>query len=305
VGTLEQVLDGIEIEIPRAGKPLFPDGITKADLASYYRAVANRMLPYLADRPLAMERYPDGIEGQRLFQKNVPDYFPDWVTRVTVPKEGGTVEHAVCDRPATLVYLAAQACVTPHVFLSRIDRLDHPDQLVFDLDPPDAAGFGDARRGALALRALLEDELGLVTYVRTTGGKGLHVHVPLDRSLDFDQVRTTAREIARLLVAREPDRFTIEQRKADRGGRVYVDVMRNAYAQLVVAPYAVRALPGAPVAWPLRWEQVEDRRLRPDRFRLATVDRWLGRDDPWTGMPRRARKLDGARGKVAKLQRSG
>jgi bifunctional non-homologous end joining protein LigD len=291
-GTETIRVDRIDVAVSRPDKPLFPDGVTKSELAGYYQAVAERLLPHVAGRPVAMERYPDGIDGQRLFQKSVPDYFPEWVRRATVPKQGGTVEHVICDRPATLVYLAGQACITPHVFLSRLDRLDRPDQLVFDLDPPEAGQFEQARQGALALRTLLADELGLVAFVKTTGGKGLHVHVPLDRRLDFDQVRATARQIAGRLVERAPDRFTLEQRKANRRGRVFIDILRNAYAQTVVAPYAVRARPGAPVALPLHWEEVEDRRLRPDRYRLRGADRWLRRDCPWSGMPRRARRLD-------------
>jgi bifunctional non-homologous end joining protein LigD len=290
----------LDVEVPRADKQLFPDGISKSDLASYYQTVADRMLPYMADRPLAMERYPDGIDGQRLFQKNVPDYFPDWVRRVEVPKEdGGTVMHAVCDRPAVLVYLAGQACIAPHVFLSRADRLHHPDQLVFDLDPPDMARFDEARDAALRLRELLEGELGLVTYVKTTGGKGLHVHVPLDRRLDFDEVRKAAREIAGVLITRDPDRFTMEQRKAARGERLFVDVLRNAYAQTVVAPYAVRARPGGPVARPLSWSDMEDERLRPDRFTMLNADRWLPADDPWSGLTRHARSLAQPRKRLA------
>lgn len=292
---------GVAVDIPRAEKPLFPDGITKAEVAAYYRFVGARMLPHVRDRPLAMERYPDGIDGQRLFQKHTPDYFPDWITRVTVPRqEGGTVQHVICDQEATLVYLAGQACLTPHIFLSRRDRLDHPDHMIFDLDPPEAGRFGVVRDGALRLRALLADELGLVSFVKTTGSTGLHVHVPLDRRNDFDSVREFAHGVATLLAAREPDRFTVEQRRARRGDRVFIDVLRNAYAQTVVAPYAVRARAGAPAARPLSWEQVADPRLRPDQFPLRTAAAWLG-EDPWSALARRAHRLDPARVKLDAL----
>jgi bifunctional non-homologous end joining protein LigD len=297
-------VDRIEVAVRRADKPLFPDGITKSELAGYYQLVADRMLPYLAGRPLAMERFPDGVDGQRVFQKNVPDYFPDWLRRMEVPKEDGKVRHALCDQPATLVYLAGQACITPHVFLSRADQLDHPDQMVFDLDPPGPEHFDAARRGALTLRRLLEDELGLVAFARTTGGKGLHVHVPLHRGTGFGQVRELARSIAGVLAGREPDRFTVEQRKAARGDRVFVDVLRNAYAQTVVAPYAVRARPGAPVSHPLEWDEVADRRLRTDRFDLRGAQQWLAEPDPWSGMSRRARRLDRPRQRLAELGRT-
>ena len=136
-----------KVELTSADRVLFPeDGITKADLARYYADVADRMLPWLRDRPISMVRYPDGLDGQRFFQKNAPSYFPDWIRRVRVGKEGGEVEHAICDKPATLVYLANQACIEIHGFTSRVDKLDAPDQVVFDFDPPDGKRFAEVRR---------------------------------------------------------------------------------------------------------------------------------------------------------------
>jgi bifunctional non-homologous end joining protein LigD len=284
---------GIPVQLSHLDKVLFPgDGITKGELVGYYEEMAPRIIPYLRDRPLVMERYPDGIAGQRLVQKNIPRYFPDWVTRAEVGKRDGAVCHVVCDKPATLVYLANQACVELHVFLSSLAALDRPDQLVFDLDPPDQAGFRQACRHALNLRELLEGELGLATFVKTTGGKGLHVHVPLRPERDFDTVRGFAREVAARLASRFPRELTVEQRKEQRGQRLYLDIMRNAYAQTVVAPYAVRGRPGAPVATPLHWAEVEDGGLDPRRFTMRTVPGMLkGRDDPWAGMARHRRRL--------------
>jgi len=181
---------GITVPLMHPGKVLFPaDGITKADLARYYADVADRMLPWLRDRPISMVRYPDGLDGQRFFQKNAPSYFPDWIRRVRVGKEGGEVEHAVRDNPATLVYLANQAAIEIHAFTSRADKLDAPDQMVFDFDPPDGKEFADVRRAALWARDLLDGELGLTSFVRTSGGRGLHVHVGLNRRADFEEVR--------------------------------------------------------------------------------------------------------------------
>ncbi len=298
-------LSGISVELSHADKVFFPDsGITKGDLVSYYRDMVGRMLPYLRDRPLVMARYPDGITGERIFQKNVPRYFPDWVTRTRVKKQDGTLLQVVCDKPATLVYLANQACVEMHAFLSRTGALDRPDQLVFDLDPPDDDRFADVRYLALRLRELLEDELGLTAFVKTTGGKGLHVHVPLNARDDFDAARRFARQASEVLAAREPDRLTVQQRKDDRGGRVYSDVMRNAYAQTAVAPYSVRARPGAPVATPLKWEELEDSGLTPHRFTLRTVGErldQLGGSDPWAGLARRRYSLARAAQRLEKL----
>lgn len=279
---------GIEVELSHTGKVFYPgDGITKGDLIEHYQRVAGRMLPYLKDRPVFMARYPDGITGPRIIQKNVPDYFPGWVTRVTIPKKDGTLRQVICDKPATLVYLANQACIETHVFLSRASRLDCPDQLVVDLDPPRATGFGAARQCALWLRDLLAGELGATSFVKTTGGKGLHVHVPLDRQSGFDAVREFAADLARTLAAQHPE-LTTEQRKGSRGDRVYLDVMRNAYAQSVIAPYAARARPGAAVATPLHWAEVEDKTLDPGAFTIRTIAQRLDSGgDPWDGLTRR------------------
>lgn len=277
----------ISVPLSNTDKTLFPaDGITKADLIEYYREIADRMLPYVRERPLMMVRYPEGIDGERIVQKKAADYFPDWIRRVRVGKRDGHVDHVVCGDAATLVYLANQACIEPHIFLSRLDDLDHPDQLVFDLDPPDLAHFGEAREAALALHELL-DGLNVTAFTKTTGGNGIHVHVPLDRGADFDDVRQLARDLADLLAERDPDRLTIQQRKDKRGNRLYLDVMRNAYAQTVIAPYGVRARPGAPVATPLHWDELSDPDLDPSRFTIRTIaERLKHLDDPWTGLSR-------------------
>ena len=237
--TGEVIRDGqITVELSHPEKVLFPaDGVTKGDLVQYYLAAAARMLPLIADRPVTMIRYPDGISRHPILQKNAPDYFPDWITRAEVAKQGGSVHHVICDRPATLAYLANQACVEVHVFLSRVGSLDHPDQLIFDLDPPDDDQFAGIRRAALLLRELLESDLGLTAYVKTTGGKGLHVHVPLDAVADFDAVRDLAKHAGEVLAGRAPDLVSTEQRKDKRRGLIYADPMRNAYGQHAAAPY--------------------------------------------------------------------
>ncbi|MFJ8159996.1 non-homologous end-joining DNA ligase [Streptomyces sp. NPDC096136] len=272
------------VEISRPGKVLFPgDGITKADLAGHYRTVAPRMLPHLRGRPLMLERHPDGIDGPAFMQKDVPHHFPDWIHRAELPKEDGAVTYPVCDDAATLVYLADQACTTPHRFLSRADRPDHPDRLVFDLDPA-GEDFAPVRDAALALHRLLE-ELELPSLLMTTGSRGLHVVVALDRRAPFDDVRAFARGVADVLAARHRDRFTTEARKKARRGRLYLDIGRNAYAQTAVAPYAVRARPGAPVAAPLAWSDLDDSGLTARRWTLSTLDGLLA-DDPWRDPPR-------------------
>jgi bifunctional non-homologous end joining protein LigD len=291
------------VEVSNPDKVLLPGdgGITKADLVDYYRQIAKHLLPYLTGRPIAMERYPDGLAGERVFQKNVPGYYPEWISRVRIPKQHGSLHHVLVDQPATLVYLANQACITVHAFLSRADHLHHPDQLMFDLDPP-GNEFRLACRVALDLRQLLEAELRLPTFVKTTGGDGLHLVVPLNRSEDFDAVRSFAAGVARLLARRDPDHVTVEQRKQKRGNRLFMDVMRNAYAQTAVPPYAPRARSKAPVATPLDWDEVQDPGLQPDRFTVRTIfSRLARRADPWKNMGRRARSLSAARERLERL----
>jgi bifunctional non-homologous end joining protein LigD len=252
------------------------------------------MLPHVADRPLNLERYPDGIEHQRIIQQRASDHFPGWIRRVRVPKSGGTVDHVVASEPATLVYLANQACITIHPWLSRADRLDRPDRIIFDLDPS-GDDVAEVARGALAIRDVLR-ELELEPWAMTSGSRGYHVLVPLQRRAQHDAVREFARGVAALAAARHPDLFTVEQRKAKREGRILIDVMRNAYAHTAVAPYAVRARPGAPVATPLRWEELSDSDIRPDRFTIADVPARLDREgDAWADLRRHAQSLGAAR----------
>jgi bifunctional non-homologous end joining protein LigD len=298
---------GVTVQLSHLDKVFFPnEGLRKGDLVDYYRMVAPRMLPYLRERPVVMGRYPDGVTGEAIIQKNVSRHFPDWVKRVEVPRlgRGGAVCQVVVDRPETLIYLANQACIELHVLLSRAGALDSPDQLVFDLDPTADAedAFDEARRCALDLRRLLEEDLGLTAYVKTTGGKGLHVHVPLRADEGFDRVREFAREVAELMVTHDPDRLTLQQRVDQRGNRLYLDLQRNGYAQMAVAPYSVRARPGATVATPLHWAEAEDAKLNPRRFTMRTLgDRLATTQDPWAGMSRHRHGLTAARRRLKSL----
>jgi bifunctional non-homologous end joining protein LigD len=287
------------VKISNPDKVLFPeDGITKAELVEYYRQIGPVMLKHIRDRPVMMQRFPDGIHGDGFIQQQIPEYFPDWIHRVTVRKERGTVTHAMCNNVASLVYMANQACITLHAWLSRADRIDYPDQMIFDLDPS-GDDFDEVRASALSLREIV-GALGLASFVKTTGLFGAHVVVPLDRSATFDEVRAFAREVSDELVIRSPQRWTTELRKEKRGGRLLVDIMRNAYGQTAVAPYAVRAFAGAPVAMPLTWRDIERGAVGPRTFTIRNVSEYLHTNgDPWNGMARRARSIGLARRRLA------
>lgn len=278
------------VTVSRPDKVLFPaDGVTKRDLAEHYARVAPAMVPLIRGHPVALERFPDGIASMRFYHKNIK-HTPEWVHTVTVGKRGGELNQVVVDEAATLVWMADQACITPHIWLSRADKLMNPDQMIVDLDPPEGK-FAEARRVALVVRALLDD-LGLPSFPKTTGGKGIHVMVPLDRKAAFDEVRAFADGMAAVLAADDPRRLTTEFRKEKRGDRLFLDMGRNAYAQHAVAPYAVRPRDGAPVATPLDWSEVEDRRLKPERFTIKAVAKRIDvGGDPWG--PLRGRSLTG------------
>jgi len=272
------------VEVTHPDRVLFPgEGITKADVVEYYRRVAPVMVPHVRNRPLMLERYRDGIDHG--------------------PKAGGVVDHPVVDSEDGLVNLANQGCLTFHCWTARADRPRRPDRLVFDLDPPDGA-FATVRATAPRLRRLLE-RLGLTAFVQTTGSRGLHVVAPIIPGPDNDEVLAFARAVAEVLAASDRAQLTTEFRKAERGGRVYLDVARNAYAQTVVAPYSVRARPGAPVATPLDWDEVRTTRLRPDRWTVTNIFRRLGaKADPWRGIARCARPLPEAWARLESLTAS-
>lgn len=271
------------VNVARREKVLFPESrITKGDLIDYYNRISKFILPLIADRPLSMQRFPNGIDEDGFIQKEAPDYFPDWIKRVRLEKkEGGAITQLVCQNTATLVYLANQACVTYHTWLSKIDKPDHPDRMIFDLDPPQG-DFKIAVFGAKMLHALLTKEMEIKTFIMTTGSKGLHIIVPLDRSADFERSRKVAQQIAENLAQRFPHRLTTEARKDKRDERLFIDTARNAYGQTAVAPYSVRARDGAPIATPIFWDEINDFRMHSQKYNIQNIyRRFTQRQDPW------------------------
>jgi bifunctional non-homologous end joining protein LigD len=262
---------------------VFPrDGITKGEIVDYYRRIAPFMLPHVRKRRLTMERFQPNIDAKPVFQKDMPEHFPDWVPRVEVPKHGGTVTHVVCDNAETLVYIANQGCLTPHVGLQRIDKNEFPDQMIFDLDPP-ADDFEIVRSVAFKMRDLLA-EFGLTPFLKTTGSRGLHMVIALDRKLPFDSVRAIARDIAEEMTRRD-SRVTTEQLKKNRGGRLFLDTNRNGTAQTAVPAFAVRAKDGAPVAMPITWDELEDKKVNARSWNIRNAcERMEFIEDPWKGL---------------------
>lgn len=279
----ELVFGDLTVALSNTDRIVFPDaGITKGDVIAYYNDVADLMVPELRDRALTMERFTKGIDAGGFFQKHAQKHYPAWIPRVEL---GGKtrVEYPICNSQAALVYFANQGGIAFHVWTSLAATPMQPNEIVFDLDPPDAKAFELVRKVARVLHDLL-DELGLPAFVKTTGSKGLHVVTPVDGKASFDRVHDLVGGIAKLLVARYPELVTVEFYKKDRGGRLYFDTGRNMAGATFVAPYSLRGKPGAPLSAPLTWNEVDDPKLRPDGITLrdfrarrdATGDPWYG-----------------------------
>jgi bifunctional non-homologous end joining protein LigD len=274
-------LFGRAIDVSSVDRVVFPEaGITKGELLDYYSRVAERMLPHLAGRPIAVKRYPQGLDGDGFFQKNASPHYPDWIRREEAPKrEGGTLDQVVVDEPATIVYLANQGAIELHPWLAEADDLERPVEMIFDLDPPAGAPVEVVRDSARHVRSLL-DELAIPCRLKTSGSAGFHVHVTLDGTATWRTVRPLARAIADAVASRHPDELTTSHRLQGRAGRVFLDWLRNGYGQTSVAAYSVRAHPGAPVATPIDWSELA--RAEPRRFGVKNLFRRLGqRADPW------------------------
>ena len=269
------------VTVTRPDKIWWPEeGITKLDVVRFYADIAPHLLPWMASRPLAAERCPDGMRGDCFFQKNFSDGVPaDVRTEPIAAKTAGRIVHYVVGGSRkTMLTLVNLGCIAMHVMNCRMGSLQRPDWLAFDLDPG-SGRFADAARAALLLREMLDD-LGLRSYPKTSGARGLHVLVPLRCDATQDTVRAFAMDIGHMLAERAPALITVEMSKRKRRGRVFADALRNAFGQTIVAPYCLRRRPKAPVSTPLDWDEV-DPRLDPARYNIRSIEKRLARADPW------------------------
>jgi bifunctional non-homologous end joining protein LigD len=261
-------------------------------MIQYYQRIASFIIPHIKNRPISMQRFPNGIDGEGFYQKDASGYFPEWIKLFDIEKGDKTkvVHHVLCNDVQTLVYLANQAVITPHIWLSKVNNIHYPDRLIFDLDPPSIKQFPEICKAAKLFKNVLEN-LGLHPFVMTTGSKGLHVVVPIKPNCDFEYVRTFARQLAELLVQQHPQHLTVEIRKDKREGRIFVDYLRNAWAQTGVAPYAVRAKEGAPIATPLQWKEVNSQ-LSSQKYTIKNIFRRVSRiGDPWQDIDAHAKSI--------------
>lgn len=280
-------------EITNEDKVFFPkEKITKGDLINYYSLIGPIMVKYTKDRALTMHRFPNGITKEGFYHKDAPDFFPKWIKRFEVKKQDeGVVHYVVANNIATLAYIANYGCITPHLWLSKIDKLDYPDRIIFDLDPSNEKQFNLVCQTAKEMKKIL-DELGYSTHVMSTGSRGLHVVIPIKRTKTFDEARNFAREIAKKIIEQDPKNLTLEIRKQKRGKRVFIDVIRNSFSATGVAPYAVRAKPGAPVAAPLYWEELDEKDINPQKYNISNIFVRLKKDgDPWKDINKFAKAI--------------
>ncbi len=292
-------LNGHEVTIGHEDKLYFPKSkITKGELLDYYEHIAPYLLPYIHDRAITMHRFPEGITGEAFYQKNAGEYFPDWietkkVSNISAESKRDVTSYVVCQNAATLVYIANQGCITPHMWLSKIDKLDYPDVLIFDLDPAGekVTNFKIIADTAFALKDILE-KCNLTAFVMTTGSRGLHVRVPLKPDHTFNEVRAFAKSVAEIIVAQDPEHITLESHKEKRVNKLLIDIMRNSFGATAVVPYAARAHEHAPVATPLEWEELADSKLRSDTYTIKTIFKRLDKiGDIWKTMHKRQESL--------------
>jgi len=283
---------GREIQLTNLDKLLWPDdGITKADYIHYVFTMAHRLLPQLKDRPLTVTRYPDGIDGEGFYQKDCPAYAPDWIPTYPVPSEKGdkVTHYIVPQEPATLVWLANQAAIEFHPWMSRIQHPGVPDYSVIDLDPAPGATFEDVKTVARAVKEVL-DHLGLTGYPKLSGATGIHIYVPLEPKYTYAVTSGLAGFIGRIVAGALPDIATNERLVKNRGARVYVDHLQNLPGKTIVAAYSARPKAGAPVSVPFFWEELDF--IHPAQFTLKELDKLLSRPDPFSEMPAAPHNID-------------
>lgn len=279
------------IEITHPDKLLFPENaITKKEVCEYYARIADFLLPFVKERPLTLRRYPDGIDSDGFYNKHAPDYFPDFIQRLTVPMEEAHMQMVAANTATELVYLAGQNTIEFHMALSKIDDIKKPDQLIFDFDPSDG-DFEKVRTSALILKELL-DSWDVPSFVKTTGSRGVHVHIPIIRNESFKETKLIAKKIAAKLHAECKNLTTLEQRKNKRGDKVFIDYLRNDYAMTAIVPYSLRAHREAPIATPIEWVELADKSIGPKTYHIKNIFlRLAKKKDPWENFMQKSIKI--------------
>jgi len=278
-------IEGRVLTISNLDKLMWPgENITKAHLIKYYLDMAPVMLPYIHNRPLVMKRYPDGIKGDSFYQKECPEYAPDWVETYPVRHSRKVINYIVCNDTPTLAWMAGHGCLEIHAWLSRVEKIDCPDLAVFDLDPAEGVPFSAVRQVALIVRDVLE-KFDIAGFPKTSGSSGMHIFIPLEPGYPFPRVTAAMKYLAELILRAYPGLVTVERSKAKRKGKVYLDYLQNGRGKTMAFPYSLRPLPGAPVSTPLAWHEVEDKEFSPGRHNMGNILQRINREgDPYAGI---------------------
>jgi len=290
------VVEGEKLKLSNLSKKMWPDeNITKAEFINYYVKIAPFLLPYLKDRPVVFTRYPDGIKGKAFYQKNIPDYAPEWLkTYDEVSCNNGEkkiIRYALLNDLKSLLWAANQASLEIHPWLSRIGTIDYPDFAVFDLDPMENTGFEDARQLALVLKKIFDME-GIKGFPKTSGATGIQIFVPVEPRYTYNEVRNFVEFFCRVLEKTFPEKSTTERNVKNREGKVYLDYLQNVKGKTLIAPYSPRPLPGAPVSAPVTWEELE-KGVLPDAFNIRNMPERLKKvGDLFQGVLKEKQKID-------------
>ncbi|WP_224485553.1 non-homologous end-joining DNA ligase [Robertkochia aurantiaca] len=263
-----------EVEISNPEKIIYPGKeITKLDMIRYYQRISEEILPFLKDRPLTLQRFPDGIDTEGFYQKNAGDYFPDYIERVSIKTGDGTNTQVICNNKKSLIYLANQGTVSFHIWLAKKDVLNKPDKVVFDLDPPKDS-FEKVKTAAERIGDFLRKE-GEEPRLMTTGKSGFHIWYEKRRDKTFDERREEVKELTQRMAEKHPDLLTTATRKNKRENKVFVDYLRNAYGQTSICPYSLRPTPSCGIATPLDWDELPGIES-PDQYTIDNIFRRLG-----------------------------
>ena len=277
------------IETTNEDKILFPkDKITKDGLIDYYKKIAPHMLKYTKNRAISMVRYPNGISKKGFYQKEAGKHFPKWIKTKNIKKQDGHVNYVIINDAATLAYLANYGCIEIHTWLSKIDKPNYPDKIIFDLDPA-GKSFAKVRKAALLLKDRIEQKK-LNPFVMITGSRGIHIVVPIKRKYNFDKVRNFARNLASDLIDKYPKLLTMEARKKKRKNLVYIDILRNGFGQTAITPFCVRPKKRAPVAVPISWNDIKNSSLKPNKYNIKNIFKNL-KNNPWKNFDKKASSL--------------
>ncbi|MBO8167773.1 MAG: DNA polymerase domain-containing protein [Thermoanaerobacteraceae bacterium] len=264
-------INGVAVELKNLDKVFWPEkGLVKANLLDYYAKAGSFLIPYLKNRPFTLKRYPDGIYGKHFYQKQCPDYAPEWLQTVKITRGHKSIDYCMVNKLADLLWLVNQGCIEMHTWLTSWERPNNPDLAVFDLDPAPGASWDDVLLVARLVKQAL-DTLNLQGYPKTSGATGLHIYIPIRPVYDYKTVQQFTGRVSHLIATACPEKATVERSVKNRQGKVYVDYLQNGPGKTMASVYSVRPVPAATVSMPVSWEEIESSSIQPGQFTMENV----------------------------------